>query len=617
MKPQNIVGVCNHHLDQHEVSDFQRPFVLQQMLEKLQGQDPTMVGIPVDVEKFVNGDEYLNKPNTIYPSVMRELKELNSEGKYDEAVLTGGIGSGKTTIALYTTAYQLYRLSLFRNPHQQFGLDPTSEIVFIIQSLNFAAAKQVDFNRFRELIQQSHYFKTQFPFDKNIESKLVFPNRIEVQPVSGAETAAIGQNVIGGIIDELNYMAVVERSTSTRREGGTYDQAMALYNSISRRRGTRFMNADNPLPGMLCLPSSKRHPGEFTEVKSAEAKTNPRIFVYDKRAWEIAPSGRYTGKMFNLFVGDQFRRPRVLGGEDKVAPEDRDLVMRVPVEYRGDFDRDILSALREIAGVSTLALHPFLHNTNAVAKCTRSNLVNLSVEEYADFSTRKVKLRTKAMGASNEFYRWVHVDLGLTSDSAGICMGHVEKFVRVKRGQDAIELLPLMHIDLILEIAPPPNGEVNFAKIRELIYFMSKNGVPIRWVTYDSFQSRDSLQILRGRGYTTGLLSMDKTPVPYEVLKTGLYDTRVRFPRHDKLIWELNTLERDPKTGRVDHPANSSKDISDALAGVVYGLSTRLEVYAQHGVSPNSVPQWLVAQSGQANMETGQTSNAPDAVSSS
>jgi hypothetical protein len=165
----------------------------------------------------------------------------------------------------------------------------------------------------------------------------------------------------------------------------------------------------------------------------------------------------------------------------------------------------------------------------------------------------------------------------------------------------------MIHLDLLLEIKPPPNGEINFAKIRELIYVMAKGGVPIRWVTYDSFQSRDSLQILRGKGFTSGLLSMDATPIPYDVLKTALYDTRVRFPKHDKLILELNTLEVDQKTGKVDHPVTSSKDIADAVAGVVYGLSTRREVYVQHEVSPGAVPAWLQAASDQARMLADQT----------
>ncbi|APD18895.1 hypothetical protein [Vibrio phage J14] len=42
--------------------------------------------------------------------------------------------------------------------------------------------------------------------------KLKFPNRIFVRAISGEDTAAIGQNVIGGIIDEINFMGLVEDS---------------------------------------------------------------------------------------------------------------------------------------------------------------------------------------------------------------------------------------------------------------------------------------------------------------------------------------------------------------------------------------------------------------------
>jgi hypothetical protein len=570
---------------------------------------------PVTPAEFLDDPNFLDASGTLYPEVRKCFFELNDpENGYQEAVMTGGIGSGKTTLALYSQAYQLYLLSLMANPQGTFGLDPSSEILIIFQSIKASLAKSVDFDRFRAMLENVPYFRKQFPFNPDLQSKLIFPNRIIVLPVAGTETAAIGQNVIGGILDEVNYMAVIENSKASI-DGGTFDQAVALYNSISRRRESRFMQMGN-LPGLLCLVSSKRYPGQFTDRKEEEAKSNPSIYVYDKRTWEVKPPGAYSGKTFNIFVGDQFRRPRIMTEEDKVAPDQRDLVMPVPVEHRADFERDMLSALREIAGVSTLAVHPFLHNTDAVGQCVRENMRNLSFEETVDFVNLKVKLRAKMMKESSAFDRWVHIDLGLTSDSAGIVMGHVSRFVRVKRGENTIELLPLINIDLVLEVRPPPSGEINFAKIRELIYLMSKEGVPIRWVTYDSFQSRDSLQLLRSQGYVTGLLSMDGSPVPYDVLKTAIYDTRVRMPKHDKLVWELTTLERDPKTGKVDHPANSSKDISDALAGVVYGLSTRLEVYAQHNVSVGSVPQWLLAQAGKARMTAGETPESADAVTS-
>src|SRR5262249_55829140 len=127
------------------------------------------------------------------------------------------------------------------------------------------------------------------------------------------------------------------------------------------------------LPGMVCLVSSKRYPGEFTDRKQMEARAEiegagkTEIFVYDRTLWQIKPPGTYGEKRFRLFLGDVSRKPRILEEADEVAAEDASLVMEVPEEFRSEFDRDMLSAIRDIAGSSTFALHPFIINTEAVA----------------------------------------------------------------------------------------------------------------------------------------------------------------------------------------------------------------------------------------------------------
>ena len=45
----------------------------------------------------------------LWPEVIRHGQEMNSD-KYVEAVLTGGIGVAKTTLAIYSQAFQLYVL---------------------------------------------------------------------------------------------------------------------------------------------------------------------------------------------------------------------------------------------------------------------------------------------------------------------------------------------------------------------------------------------------------------------------------------------------------------------------------------------------------------------------
>lgn len=543
-------------------------------------------------DEFYLSPHYLNAKNVLYPVVLETLIEICS-GEYEECLLVGAIGAAKSTVAIYLMAYHLYLLSCYKFPQATLGLDPSSELLIVFQSITASLSKAVDYNRFRALIGQSPYFVNHFMFDKNIESEMRFPSNIIVKPVSGEETAAIGQNVISAILDEVNFMNVVDKSQRSI-DGGTYNQAIALYNSIARRRKSRFLSHGR-LPGMVCIVSSRRYPGQFTDKKEAEAKKQLRdtgktsIYIYDKRVWEIKP-WEFSGENFLIFVGDWTRKPRILHREDTITEQDRHLVMRIPVEFKDEFERDMLNALRDIAGVSTLATHPFLMNVEAVASCFGKHLSILNADTV-DFATFKLKVFPKRIFKPH-LPRFAHVDLAVTGDSAGVAIGCVAGFMDINRGSDS-ETLPRIHIDFSLEVVPPKGGEIIFSKIRDLIYKLREIGVNIKWVTFDSFNSRDSIQILRQKGFTSGLQSMDKTNVPYEILKNALYDNRVSLPHHDKLLHELKTLEKAAKTGKIDHPSTSSKDIADALAGVVYGLTMRREIWISNGVSIISVPTSL------------------------
>ena len=553
--------------------------------------------LPVDIRTFVEGERFLNRRDVLYPAVMEELRELNS-GKYDEAVLTGAIGTGKSTIALFTTAYQLYVLSCLKDPHQLYSLDPASEIVFGFQSLNRMLAESIDYKRFRAMIEGSAYFAHHFPFRKSLESEMVFPRNIVVRPLSGNVTAAIGSNIFGGIIDEINFMAVVEQSKNAA-DGGTFDQATEMYNSIVRRRKSRFMAAGGNLPGVLCLVSSKRYPGEFTDRKQAEARDEialtgkTRIFAYDRRLWEIKPEGTYGKERFKLFLGDVARKPRILEEGADVVAGDAHLVMEVPEEFRSEFTRDILSAIRDIAGSATFALHPFIVNTEAVAKAFGVRQSVLSTEETDFVASRPLLYPTRIVRRDEP--RLAHVDLGLTGDSAGVAVGWVEGFAKVPRSDSTFEMMPVINFDLILEVKPPQGGEIEFENIRRLFYKLREAGMNLKWISFDTFQSADSIQLLRQKGFTTGTYSMDTTSTAYDFTKGAFYDGRIKAPLHDKALSEMVRLERNPQTGLIDHPPNFSKDCSDAVAGVVFGLTNRRETWARYGVPMRDIFQKIAS----------------------
>lgn len=548
----------------------------------------------VGIEEFCLSKHYMAAKDVIWPVLMQSMIEI-VEGGYDEVVATGGIGSGKTTLCLYLMAYcNVYLLSCMENPHKMFGLDPATEIATVFQSLSEKTASDVDYQRFKSMIDRSPYFKERFPYDRKLLSKMRFPNRLVVTPTATNIAGAIGQNCIGAYLDEINSMSIVEKSKRAGRGGDeTYDQAKVLYDVIDRRRQSRF-DAPERLPGILCMSSSKQYPGEFTDQKIAEAQREidrfgrTTIYIYDKRVWEVQPTKYRDMPRFQFFIGDEFRKPRIIEEQDDPLLDEPKLIMDIPMSFITTFETDPYGAARDIAGVATSVLHPYIADIEAIAACFGRRTSILNYEE-CDFKARELEFYPQLF-LHRKRQRWVHIDLGVVSDAAGVTCGYVSGFKGVSRG-DVVEMLPKIEIDFTLRVPPPRGGEIQFFKLRELLYKLRKAGLPIKWVSFDSFQSVDSIQILRSKGFVTGNISMDKKTLPYDMTKTAMYDARLDMPKHAMCQKELSSLEFDVKHKKVDHPAHGSKDCADSLAGVVYGLTTRRETWLDFGIPPTQIPQ--------------------------
>ena len=206
-----------------------------------------------------------------------------------------------------------------KDPHELFDLDPSSEILIVFQSINKNLAEDVDYRRFRDMMMQSPYFNKVYPF--NLAGRATCASR-------ATRGQARRRPRHGGHRPERHRRHHRRGELHGRRRefkadawtARTYDQATQNYNSIARRRESRFMQMGT-LPGMLCLVSSRNYPGQFTDQQGSEARTNPRIYVYDRRLWELRPE-RFCGEMFNVFIGDETRKPRIIEDDEKVAEDD-------------------------------------------------------------------------------------------------------------------------------------------------------------------------------------------------------------------------------------------------------------------------------------------------------
>lgn len=565
---------------------------------------------PADPLKFFESPDYADalgdgrEGDRLWPKLLDEFVAINTPGAAIELILTGSIGWGKTTVAIWSLIYQLHRILCFVNPQAAMGIDKADEILTVFQSIKLEHAKDTDFDRFRRRLLSLPWFQRE-PYRPNpkLTSRCVWlDGRVVAKPVVSEETGAIGGNVASALLDEVNFMRVVEKSKRAAPGGDNeWNQAKELYRAVRRRRESRFMRREGwDLPGLLVLLSSKKYRGEFTEERIKEARAgDERIHVCDFAAYDVMPEERFSGERFEVFLGDEYRKPFIID-EAHPAPADADeksLVARPPIEYLPSFKGDLYGAIRDVAGHATEALHPFIREPEKVRACfgRKASVFN---REEVDFELHKLE-GFKERFLSPEIPRWAHIDLGLTGDACGLALGYCAGFTQVERGPNVAEVLPVIVIDGILRIRAPVGGQISFARVRRVLASVMALGIKVRWVTFDTWQSVDSMQELRQRaGVTVAYQSLDRVTADkkgqriariYTITRQALYDGRVIAPEHAKCLREFLQLEQDEKTGKVDHRPGGSKDCADAVAAVIGGLSTRRDIWAEHGLNPRDI----------------------------
>ncbi len=475
--------------------------------------DPDYERQPASLEEFVKGPDYLDLKDEVYPEILKVLKEI-FDGPYTEAALCWGIGAGKSYTAALAIIYMLHRTLCLRNPQEHFGLGSESTISFLNMAPTAQQAQRVVFHEILGKVRRSEWFKGDYE-PAILQRELRFPKDLVVISGNSAETYPLGYNVLGAVIDEASWLLDTA--------GGQRDSAEEIYNALQARIRSRFLDE-----GLLIMISSPRHRGDFLQRKLAEADINPKIYASRKATWELKPDGTYCGQTF---------------AQDGLL---------VPVEFRAEFERNASRAMRDLAARPLEAFTPFFPDDEVLERAIDDRLVH-PVDEAGTVMDR-FQPRDRAP-------RYIHVDLALTKDACGIAMAHCE---REPRDEDE----PTVLVDFMLQIRPPVGGEIQIASIRELILGLAQRGFNIAQVSFDSYQSRDSMQILRRKGLKVELVSVDQSPEHYETLKELLNEKRARWYRYEPLLRECRGLEF-VKGEKVDHRPGGSKDVADAVAGAV------------------------------------------------
>src|SRR6202008_743734 len=301
-------------------------------------------------------------------------------------------------------------------------------------------------------------------------------------------------------------------------------------------------------------------------------------------AWETKPRSDFMAETFEVEVGDVTRRSRVLDGTETDVSRSR--VITVPMDYKAEFEKDPDESVRDFGGVPVLSIRPFIGRRDMITEMMQKGKAAGLRHPFTNFT---VTLQDEHDHLLPEHLDWIvdkegkkrmndgpyyaHIDPAKVNDAAGFAVSHVVGSRQVTRGfgrEQKFETRPIIRIDLALEIVAPPRGEIRIASVRELLYTLRDLGLQFQLVTYDSFASEESIQILKAEGFNANNLSVDTDASPYEALKEAIYDSRLLCYDHPRLAMQLATVRKDDKTGKIDHPPHGQKDISDSLAGAVW-----------------------------------------------
>jgi hypothetical protein len=477
--------------------------------------------------------------------------------------LQWGKGSGKDHICRVASMRIAYLLMCLISPQTYYGMPDQDTIHLLNVASSSAQAQQAFFMPIVRAVKKGWFADKCTPrqntisYKKNIES---------VSGHSDAETQE-GLNLLLAIADEIDAFKskkeMITRKGASARE--PTKSAEGILNMMRTSASTRFPEVYKNL--RISYP---RYLGSTIQRLTEDARAD-----FDERG----PQSRHyvSGPLATWEVN-----PRVRGKE----------------AFTEDYREDPIMARAKYECRPARAINPYFRNVQAVDSVFKTlDVMPVTVGYVMEKSERSQRrVWTPSYTFSKDFYPvrgaiyTMHADLAVSGDRAGIAMAHVadyNEYETVTEDEDGApytirETRPRVKIDFCVsytadQAAEPPR-EIQIRWARQLCFELIRRGFNIRLFSFDSFQSTDSMQILETKGIETDKLSTDLSEDPWRNLRDLIYEGRIEIPRLSSesyaasklpflLREELLSLSRMPN-GRVDHPADGSKDEADALACV-------------------------------------------------
>lgn len=495
---------------------------------------------PVPLEVFLYDRDYLRLPQmgeeqanvvelatNVYPYYIREMLGWETPN-FDIVTCLWGKGSGKDFISRVSILRSVYLLLCLKEPQACYGMVRTDHIDFINMAYSSYQARNIFFMPLIRLLRDSKFFRGMWAQHGN---QIEFDKGLLAHSGNSSQESFEGFNPLLVVLDEIDAFRTRQDLRRYRGQNPEHS-AEGIFNALKSSSTSRF-----PGIGKVMLLSFLRRPDGFMMQMYQRAQKDVKAYASKGATWEINPT------------------------------KDR-------VDFEDDFRRNPEDSAMRYACIPTATRDHFFKNRDLLYEVfhydpeTDDVRVNAPMNPFSEGEF----LTGYELSVNDHRPRYMHVDIGISNDAATVVSVHLHGWMQQFNVQ-----MPVVKVDFIARLDPRDavTGEIEIDQIREVIRkFRYRRGgnklVNIAVVTFDQFQSRDSMQILSREGFVTGYRSVDKDDHDYVSTKELVYTKRLLSPGTAIVPRELRELIRIPgRVTKVDHVTGGSKDAADALCGAV------------------------------------------------
>lgn len=494
--------------------------------------------------------------------------EFNTD--YDEGHAFWGKGSGKDRTISKMQVFIIYKLLCLKNPQKflrekyECSIGDDDAIDIANMSINARQAVNVYFKKFKSMVKRCINPKTgknwfveqgvdlREGYDlQTIEVK--FPNNITAHSLNSETNTGEGLNLFLVTIDEFGSFPAL--------------QGFALLDAVRDTVISRF-----PKIGKVCVISYKYYNNDPMQIVYEKEKNNTRIFSSCHPTWEV----------------NQIQKKENFSKQYQRNPEKAQMTYECK---GGDKEGGYVTKKYMLSYM----FDPKYENP------IKGDPISIDAALLPTIEFKHWFKKTADTGDGNMYA--IHVDGGTgkkesKNDCAGFAMVHVENMypkiddklrkdlltegIQVEFLRDDPELIVVRKgivADLAIQLVAKRGTEIQLSDIRKFIIMLkTKYNYNIRFVTYDGWESKDSIQILNNAGIESEVFSVDRNNEAYDTWKELMYQQLFKCYNNNIALREARELVIDDK-GKVDHPASSwdrelmegistgSKDVMDALVG--------------------------------------------------